>query len=247
MALVCFAIHALAANIAWRVTNAPDSNLAQQLRQASEQWFARAAFQFLRLVFYIGIPFIALYIGWLDLRVVGLGLLDWAEGVRWAIVILLAAWLLLMIIWLPYLRATARVPAPPGTTLSFPRRLVEIIYMQAHWMFYRAAAITLFSGVIPDAFYWGAVFGFGLIALEAFADPRVREQLTHVGSADIHIWNLGQAVLNTLGFVVTRNLIMLVLIQLALEFTVPHLRASAAPRRVPGLPAALHRSRTMRQ
>jgi len=218
-----------------------------QLREASRQWIGRAAFQFLRLVFYIGIPFFALFIGWLDLRVVGLGLLDWAEGVRWAIVILLAAWLLLMVIWLPYLRATAAVPAPPGVPHSFPRRLVEIIYMQAHWMFYRAAAITLFSGVIPDAFYWGAVFGFGLVTLEAFADPRVREQLTQVGGADIHIWNLGQAILNTLAFVVTRNLIMLFLIQFALEFTVPHLRPGAQPRRVPGLPASLRQTSSPRQ
>ncbi len=236
LALVSFVVHALAANIAWNVQQSPDSELAVQLRAARAQTGVRAGFEFLRLVFYLGIPFAALYVGWLDLRVVGLGFLDWAQGVRWAIVILLAAWLILMFIWLPYLRATADVFAAPDASRSFPRRLVEMLYMQAHWMFYRGAAIILFVGVIPEAFYWGTVLGFGLIALETFADPRVRDQLRRVGAADMQVWNLGQAIINTLAFVVTRNFFLLLFIQLALELTVPHLRPTAAPRRAPALP-----------
>lgn len=185
-----------------------------------------------RFGFYVGIPFIALYLGWIDVRAMGLNwrLIDWAEGMRWAIVILLAAWLLLMVIWLPYLRATADVFAPAGANFSFARRLVELIYMQAHWAFYRAAAIVLLTNILPDSLYWGSAIGFGLICLEAFTNPQIRKHLGQLGAADGVVWNLGQAILNTLTFIVTRNFYLLGLIQFLLELTVPHLRAARAPR-----------------
>lgn len=190
-----------------------------------------------RFGFYLGLPFLALYLGWVDVRAMGLNwrLIDWAEGMRWAIVILLAGWLLLMVIWLPYLRATTNVYAPPNSNLSFARRLVELIYMQAHWAFYRAAAIILLTGIIPDALYWGSALGFALICLEAFTNPRIRQHLARLGEADSIVWSFGQAILNTLTFIVTRNFYLLVLIQFLLEITVPHLRA-ARPTKTTGAP-----------
>ncbi len=188
-----------------------------------------------RFGFYLGVPFFALLVGWIDVRAMGLGLVDWAEGLRWAIVILLAAWLILMVIWLPYLRATSDVFASPNASLSLPRRLVELIYMQAHWAFYRAAAIVFLQGVIRgDEMYWGAGFGLALICLEAFTNPRLRQHLARVGEADSVVWNAGQAALNAFAFIVTGNFYLLVLIQFLLEFSVPHLRA---PRNVPLPPA----------
>lgn len=224
LALVAFAVRVLAAQGVWRQSTAPESPLAVRLTEWTARPGAQVAVQLLRLFYYIGLPFVALYLGWVDLRSVGLGQLNWPEGVRWAIVLLLAAWLLLMLIWLPYLRATLARPAPPDAQSSLARRLVEIIYMQAHWAFYRAAAIALFTGVIRDAFYWGSALGLGLVCLEAFADPQVRARLTRVGAADGLVWNAGQAVLNALAFIVTRNLYLLLLIQLVLEVTVPHRR-----------------------
>ncbi|TAH49637.1 MAG: hypothetical protein EYC68_17140 [Chloroflexota bacterium] len=230
LALVSVALFIAASNVKWSITRAPNSSLNQQLTRAAAQPVIRALFEIVRLLYYIGIPFAALYFGWIDLRAFGLVISDWAEGVRWAIVIFLAAWLLLMVVWLPYLRATADVYATPATQFSFPRRLVELIYMQAHWAFYRAAAIVFLTSSIPDAYYWGAVVGLGLTAIEALASPRIRERLTRIGEADGIVWNAGQAVINALGFVVTRNLYLLILIHFLLELSVPHLRAQARER-----------------
>jgi hypothetical protein len=237
LALGAFLFYVLAANAAWRIANASQSDLAKKIHAFSAQRGARALYQLARLVFYLGLPFAALYLGWIDLRSIGLSMLDWAEGMRWAIVILLAAWLVLMLIWLPYLRATLDVPAVSGTQPSFARRMVELIYMQAHWMFYRAAAITIFTGVLTDALYWGAVLGLGMTCVEALLDPRVRARLGTIAAADSFIWNLGQAFLNTLAFLATQNLLLGVMIQFLLELTVPHLRpARAAPRTLAGAP-----------
>ncbi|MDL1895698.1 hypothetical protein FBQ82_05460 [Anaerolineae bacterium CFX7] len=231
LALSAFVASTLGANLSWRIANAPQGQFAQTARAWAAQRGMRALYQTARLAFYLGLPFMALYLGWMDLRSIGLGALDWAEGMRWAIVILLAAWLLLMLIWLPYLRATADVPASDAQ-FSFARRMVEMIYMQAHWMFYRGAAITLLTGVVTDAFYWGAIIGLGLTCLEAALDPRLGARLQHIGAADGAIWNLGQAFLNALAFLATHNLGLGLLIQFLLEVTVPHLRSTrAAPRK----------------
>lgn len=230
-----FLIYVLGTNMVWRVNIAPQSGMAKTMRAWSARRGVRALYQLARLAYYLGLLFAALYFGWIDLRSVGLGVLDWAEGMRWAIVILLAAWLLLMLIWLPYLRATMDIPAPPGSQPSFARRMVEMVYMQAHWTLYRAAAITLFTGVLPDVFYWGAVAGLGLTTLEALLDPRLRARLPSIGAADSVIWNFGQAFINAVAFLATHNLLLGLMIQFLLELTVPHLRPARAVQR--NLPA----------
>lgn len=232
VALCSFLLYALVSNLASLPFFAARLGAVETTRSLVPRTTLGIIFELLRFGFYLGLPFVALNLGWVKLPAMGFGLLDWAEGVRWAIVILLAAWLLLMVIWLPYLRATADVFAASNANLSFARRLVELIYMQAHWAFYRAAAIGLFTQVIPDSLYWGSAFGFGLVALEALTNPRIRRQLARLGEADVVVWNFGQAILNTLAFIVTRNFYLLVLIQFLLELTVPHLRAARVEQRL---------------
>lgn len=231
LALGAFVVYVVGTNIAWRAVNAPHSSLATNMRAWTTQRGARALFQSARLVYYLGLPFLALYFGWVDLRSVGLSGRDWTEGMRWTIVILLAAWLLLILIWLPYLHATLDVAATPQTQFSFARRMVEVIYMQAHWLLYRAAAIMLFTDVLDDALYWGAIGGLGMICIEALLDPRLRARLQSIGAADAPIWNFGQAFINTLTFLATHILWLGLMIQFLLELTVPHLRATRATTR----------------
>lgn len=225
LALFSVFLYVLTANVAWRIARAHASRTAAQLRALSQQRPAIAAFEILRLGYYVGLPFAALYWGWIDLRAMGLSALDWAEGARWAIVILLAAWFLLTIVWFPYLRATYDVPAAPETYQPFARRMVELIYKQAHWAFYRSAAIMLFTRVLPDAFYWGTVIGLAFVCVEAFLNPRLRAQVTRLGQADPVIWDFGQSFINALAFLATRNFLLLVLIHFLLELSVPHVRS----------------------
>ena len=232
LTLVSFVIFVIASNLAWRVRISRDSQYSQRILKAGQNQLVRVSYELARLIYYLGFPFLALSLGWIDVRAFGLSNLDWADGIRWAIVITLAAWSLLMFIWVPYLRATADVPAPADARkLTPPRRIVEVIYMQAHWAFYRVAGIMLFMSAMTDerAFYWGTSIGLGLIFVEAWADPRVRRKLLTVGEADRTLWNVGKAIVNAVGFVVTRNIWLLLLIDLAIEFTVPHMRALPPP------------------
>jgi hypothetical protein len=110
-----------------------------------------------------------------------------------------------------------------------------MVYMQAHWAFYRAVAIGFLvqmipPGVVPTAVYWGSAIGLGVVFVEALTNPRIRQHLGRVGEADPVIWNMGQAVINALAFIVTGNLYLLLLIQFILEVTVPHRRAASTSR-----------------
>ncbi len=234
LALGSFCVYALVSNFAARPFFVERFGARQAPRGLVPTTALGIAIELVRFGFYVGVPFLALYMGWIDLRAMGLGVVDWAEGLRWAIVILLAAWLLLIVIWLPYLRATPDVYAAPETSPTFARRMVELIYMQAHWAFYRAAAISLFlPQIIPDNGYWGTACGLALICLEAFSNPRIRQQLAMLGQADSVVWNFGQATINALGFIVTRNFFLLVLIHFLLEVTVPHVRAARPASNLP--------------
>ncbi len=233
LALLSFLLYAVVSNLVHLPT------VSQRLRSfaagkgALPKSIVGAIVELIRFGYYVGVPFLALYFGWIDRRVMGLGLLDWATGLQWAIVLLLASWLILMVIWLPYLRATSAVLAPEGTHRSFPRRVVEIIYMQFHWAFYRAAAITLLTGIVPDEGYWGVAIGLALIFLEALTNPVNRSRLNRIGQADSVVWNSGQAVINGLGFLVTGNFYLLVFIHFLLKVSVPHLRPSPVERPSP--------------
>lgn len=245
-ALVSFLIYALVSNLAALPDIAARLGALETSRGLVPKTAQGVVFELARFGFYIGLPFIALFLGWMDIRVMGLGMPNWAEGLQWAIILLLAAWLILMVIWLPYLRATADVAVAPNSTRSFPRRLVELIYMQFHWAFYRGAAISLLTGILPDAGYWGTAIGLGMVYAEALTNPRIRQHLNRLGEADAVVWSAGQAVINALGFLVTLNFYLLVMIHFLLELTVPHLRA-APPERSPRASPSIARPQRARE
>src|SRR5207249_1416140 len=128
-----------------------------------------------------------------------------------------------------YLRASMDLPIHFNSeALNWSRRVVHVVYAQSHWAFYRAACILVLSDMLKDelAIYWGTAAGLGLTFLEAWADPRVRRHLTQVGEGELALWSAAQAIINTIGFVLTRNVWLLALIHFALEFSVPHLRVA---------------------
>ncbi len=232
LVVVSLLLHVAGSNLAWHYRAWPGSTLSGRIRQLAQSGYAVWAFELLRLAYYVGLPYAALYLGWVDVRAMGLGYLDWADGLRWTIVLTLAAWSLLMFVWVPYLRATRDVrPQIAPETIGWARRAIEVVYMQAHWAFYRAASILILSTLWQDdlAFYRGTLAGIGLVLVETWADPRVRRLVAHVGRGEMALWSAGQLIVNTVGFVLTRNVWLLALIHLVLEFSVPHLRPIAQP------------------
>ncbi len=224
-------LYMLGSNMAWLYRTAPEHSWAARIRRAALTNLVRAVYEIFRLVYYFGVPSLAVLLGLVDIRAMGLGFLDWSNGLRWTFVLVLAAWSLLMFVWVPYLRASSDLPVKFSSEVySWSRRALEVIYMQAHWALYRAAAILFFAGFLKDdaAVYWGASAGLALTYIEAFADPRLRRHLAQFGEGELTLWSAAQAIINTLGFVLTRNVWLLAIVHLLLEFSVPHLRGVPA-------------------
>jgi len=124
--------------------------------------------QFLRLIYFIGMPYAALLAGSLasiDLGLTGAGgsLLGWspAEWLRG----LGTALMLGAIVFLPIglaSRQIARAGQPLGTDdRSAGAVIVDAIYAEIHWAFYRAAPLILLADV-----YAAVIFGALLVGVE---------------------------------------------------------------------------------
>jgi hypothetical protein len=160
-------VYALAANVLWWRRSSWSTPYRQRLVEVG------------RFFFYLGIPYLALggwpqrpYKGLLsleDMGLVGLGgqwpAARWlgavGVGLGWG----LAALLILALAW-----ASANRRAG-GIQLGFPSRpwwwiLIDVIYLQAHWAFYRSALAV----ALNDAFV-GCFLGLGLIYLEWSLNP----------------------------------------------------------------------------
>ncbi|HEY6042547.1 MAG TPA: hypothetical protein VIX58_10465 [Anaerolineae bacterium] len=234
--VLSFGLHVLAVNLRERLP-ATDLNRYPPFLRA----VAWLGYELVRLVFYVAPLYAALYFGWIDLRSVGLGPvgaegLNWGEGIRWFLVLGVGTWGFLMLIWMPYLRATGKLTEhfTPGELTRAPRRAFEVILMQAHWAFYRGAFALLLDSVTSLYVYWGAVVGLGLVLLEVWSDPRVRRQFMNVGQVEWGAWSAGLAVISAIAYLLTLNLWLVAVLHLLLEFSVPHLHVQPQGEESPG-------------
>lgn len=199
--------------------------IALGLRPRPNAWrFSPYLLQFLRLLYYIGVPFAVLL--WGHDAVVGrlLGLqrfdlpapsddvigaivaanwLDWTYDAGWAVVLGIGAWALLALGWWAYRRAlvpASEEGAVAGAGVSVWILLREAAYHEIHWAFYRNAP-TLAWGA-----YWGVWSGVALVALEAALNPAWRAGLADPQRAPAQLLRWALAVVSGALFLQTQNL-----------------------------------------
>jgi len=212
------------ANLAWFFRQ-PRSGIVGEFVTRLLAWrFAPLLLQFLRLLYYIGVPFAALL--WGHDAVVGrlLGLqpldlpalseettgaaaaanwLNWAYDVGWAAALGIGAWALLATGWWAYRRALASVGegrAVMGADASGWALLREAAYHEVHWAFYRNTPI------IVCGMYWGIWGGLALVALEAALNPAWRKGLADPQRAPSQLLRGALAVVSGALFLLTENL-----------------------------------------
>jgi hypothetical protein len=167
-----------------------------------------------RFLFFLGFPYLALggwprqpYQGLLsleDLGLVGLSqrwpVTRWLEAAGTGLAVGLAALLILSVAWL-------RAGYGPGNTRPhLPRRpagvvVVSILYLEAHWAFYRAAL----GSALDDA-YAGVFLGLGLIYLEWGLNPFWRRGWRRQARAAERWLRAALALVIAVVFLLTRNL-----------------------------------------
>jgi hypothetical protein len=175
--------------------------------------------QIFRFAYYVGLPFLALIKGVMSPRLLGLSDLDWIGGIGAGVPLGLGAFLLLVWGWSHYIRSLGRrkVERPRSAEahiLSQPWGwlliLLEIIYLEAHWAFYRSGPLA----VLGD--YWGVFAGLGVVFVEWATNPTLRRNLGRERQGEI-LWNGSLALVIAILFLFTRNLWLCAIIHLGLE------------------------------
>jgi hypothetical protein len=168
----------------------------------------------IRLIYYLGIPFLAAVNGLLAADLLGISGTDWVDGksmqgflwedwVQGAGLALMAT-LAMTGVWCAG-RATSRrvglVSVMPALSGPFWQRLLHALYDQVHWAFYRSGPILWMNDL-----YWGTFVGLGLVLLEASLNPVSRWALKSPETAGPPLFRLGMAWVSALLFLATRNL-----------------------------------------
>jgi hypothetical protein len=188
-----------------------------------------------RLLFFLGVPYLALG-GWPRpplsglLSLADLGFVGWGPSwpaTRWlqaagnGLGLGLAASAILLLAWVIANRGMTRESAYRG--LWFPSRpwwwlLVDVLYLEVHWAFYRGALTLL----LDDA-YVGVFVGAALIYLEWGLDPLWRQGWRQGSQAASRWLCSAQALIAAVIFLTTGNLWVCLLVHGLIQLTFWHL------------------------
>jgi hypothetical protein len=183
------------------------------LRRFLEAYVAWA-YEAIRFFYYLGLPFLVVVTGILGSDLLGVSGTDWVAGKSvqgflwedWArgFGLALAAFLAVMGIWVvgrliarnatltPVIRG---IPGPPWYLL------LNALYDQIHWAFYRSGPILWL-----DDMYWGTIAGLALVMLELALNPAQWWSLKSPEAAGPALIRLLMAWVSALLFLATGNL-----------------------------------------
>ncbi len=204
-------LYTLAANLAWlnRVPRA--GRYGRLVLWAKTAWLARALGELARWVYYLALPYAALLFGYTTMRALGVWGMDWLASVPTFALLSVGAALVMVWVWRPYARAE-HPHAIDESGWNRAQHIVEIIYQEAHWAFYRSGPILWLGD-----FYWGSIFGLVLTFIEGWSNPFVRVNVRDITRADAPLWSGGLAVVSTLVFLFTQNAWYCLVLHLALD------------------------------
>jgi hypothetical protein len=227
-------------NLAWLFRQPRFDSTSKFISRATTYRFSPWLFQFLRLLYYVGVPYTALLLGQDAVvgRFLGLGgervadsatiWLDWANDVGWAVALGVGTWLLLALGWWTYRRALAIAAggdAGAEASVSGWVLLREAAYHEVHWTFYRNAPILIMGT------YWGGWAGLALVALEAALNPAWRKGFADPQQALAQLIRGALATVSSVLFLKTENLWMALILHWGVTWGLVKLvRAFSLPR-----------------
>jgi hypothetical protein len=223
-----FLLYILASQIAWQYRYpGRDDGLGRLIGRVREQPFISWVGEATRLVYYLGIPFMAAINGLLRADLLGLDGTDWVppgggksmRGFLWedwvrGLGLVVALVLAMGGVWF-FGRLASRRAGLTGVRLGIPgpawQRLLGVLYDQVHWAFYRSGPLLWL-----DDPYWGVFAGLALVLLEAGLNPSLWWALKDPATAGPALIRLGTAWISALLFLATHNLWLTAAAHLAL-------------------------------
>ncbi len=185
--------------------------------------------EWVRFLYYLCIPYLALTRGVVNPHLMGLWGPDWSQPPWFGQLALgttlgLGALLLLLWGWRHFLLASAPFDSgPPGAPYQLQRRLLvapwgwgvivlEILYLEMHWAFYRSATLPLFDP------YFGVFAGLLLVVAELCLNPAVRQDLTIRNRQGETLTTMAIAFVVSIIYYFTVNLWLCMAVHLIIQF-----------------------------
>ncbi len=204
-------LYALAANLAYVYRTPRPGRIGRFAQWASTSWLPRAIGELIRWAYYLALPWATLMLGYNTMRALGVWNLDWLGAAPELGALALGAIVVFVWIWRPYARAE-HPHAIDESGWNWARHIVEIIYQEAHWAFYRSGPILW----LADS-YWGSFFGLALVLLEGWSNPVVRANSRDITRADAPLWSGSLAIVSAIVFIFTQNAWYCLLVHLILD------------------------------
>lgn len=204
-----------------QVTSAPGRLRRTLERDAVRFWMGNLP----RAGFYLGLPYLALISGALELDALGLGDVPTPRTVAWFLGAGAAGLIGLTAIWTFYLTALGGEslgrggPLAPETAATrrwgvltlFP----EALYAEAHWAFYRSVPYVIWGDP-----YWAAAAGAVLVAAETYFNPVRRRGFARAAEGEGVLFALGVTTVTATAYAVTGSAWLALPLHLALRWAV---------------------------
>lgn len=204
-------LYTLSANVA-EVNRVPrDGRLGRFVKWWQTRWLGRGVSELARWIYYLAFPWATLMLGYSTMRALGVWGMDWLAPALQFGALILGAVVVIVWVWQPYARAE-HPHALDESGWNWARHLIEILYQEAHWAFYRCGPILWLND-----FYWGSFFGLLLVLIEGWSNPTVRGNVRDITRADAPLWSGSIAIISTIVFILTQNTWYCLLVHLILD------------------------------
>jgi hypothetical protein len=210
---ISVALFALAANVAYanRIPKPRPGRLGRFINWLTTARVPRVIGELLRWVYYLAFPWATLMLGYNSVRALGVWNLDWLQPAPELAALAVGAVAICIWIWRPYARAE-HPHAIDESGWNWARHIVEVIYQEAHWAFYRSGPILWLGDT-----YLGSFFGLALIWIEGWSNPFVRSNARDITRADAPLWSGSLAIISAVVFIYTQNAWYCLLVHLVLD------------------------------
>lgn len=205
-------LYSISANVGWAAIAPRGARFGRLVAWMRRFRLRTMLFEFVRLLYYIVLPWLTLILGYNTMRALGVWNLDWLMNWWIALVVTFGGAPIFIWVWKPY----AQSEHPEAVDLSRwngARQILEAIYQELHWAFYRSGPILWLGD-----FYWGSFTGLSLSLIEGWTNPMVRANVRDITRADAPLWAGSLAIISVLVFYYTQNTWYCLLIHLGLNF-----------------------------
>lgn len=217
-------IYALGTNLLHFFRSPSSGRLGHSFRRFEDWPNSFWLFEALRFVYYLGIPYAALTQGVTNPVLMGIWVIDWFEAIGPGLLLGLGALLLLIWGWRHYLQAIAEIGHwPQGrpflsevrallTPWGWGLILLQVLYLEMHWAFYRGATMRLFGD------YYGVFLGLLLILGEWWLNPEIRRKMGMAYRSGETMTTAAIALSIAVIYYFTSNLWLCIAVHLAIQF-----------------------------